>query len=78
MNKKKVGFDKVIFYLVPKISEEYKKDMWWSREENNESFKEAIKEIKELMSHNSSMEKKHAMKLLYQPGNISYNKENFE
>jgi hypothetical protein len=83
MNKKKVNFKReVLVYLVPSVKDEeykqYRKEIWWSKEENNESFKQALKEIKELMSRHDSMEKKYAMKLLYQPGNISYNKENFE
>jgi hypothetical protein len=81
--KKKVEFKReVLVYLIPSIKDdeykEYKQDIWWSKEENNESFKQASKEIKELMSLHDSMEKKYAMKLLYQPGNISYNAENFE
>jgi hypothetical protein len=77
--KKKVNFKReVLVYLVPSVKDEYKGDIWWSKEENNDSFKDAIKEIKELMSRHTSMEKKHAIKLLYQPGNISYNAENFE
>jgi hypothetical protein len=80
--KKKVNFKReVLVYLVPSIKDEYKEykqDIWWSKEENNDSFKDAVKEIKEMMSRHTSMEKKHAIKLLYQPGNISYNKENFE
>jgi hypothetical protein len=83
MNKKKVNFKReVLVYLVPSVKDDeyklYKQEVWWSKEENNESFKDAIKEINELMSRNTSMEKKHAIKLLYQPGNISYKKENFE
>jgi hypothetical protein len=80
--KKKVNFKReVLVYLVPSIKDEYKEykqDIWWSKEENNDSFKDAVKEIKELMSIHQTMKRNDAIKLLYQPGNISYNKENFE
>ena len=48
--KKKVNFKReVLVYLVPSAKDEYKEfkqEMWWSKDENNESFKQALKEIK--------------------------------
>lgn len=52
-------------------------NLWWSREDELESRFACRREILTLLSYRKEMSCSDAMKLLYQPGNIRYDKSNF-
>jgi hypothetical protein len=52
-------------------------NLWWSSEDMLEFRFECYREIVELLSYRKEMSLNDAMKLLYQPGNIRYDKSNF-
>jgi len=78
MNKKKVRFDKATIFLVSTIKDETTETLWWSVEEHAESRKSAFEEINNLRSIHKTMTMRDALKLLYQPNNITYNEANFQ
>jgi hypothetical protein len=78
MNKKKVRFDKATIFLVSTIKDETSEILWWSVEEHAESRKNAFEEINNLRSIHKTMTIRDALKLLYQPNNITYNEANFQ
>ena len=53
-------------------------DIWYTEYELIYFKNSALNEIYNLMKHNKSMTCKYAIKLLYQPGNICYDKDNFD
>lgn len=54
-----------------------KLQLWWSGDDFYFATKNANDEINRLMTIHPSMERKYALKLLYQPNNISYDPDNF-
>jgi hypothetical protein len=72
--KKRVDFS--VFrdvIIVPKTSETCdSNDIWWSTTDKVNACKSMIDEIKTLQSIYPDMTYKQAVKLLYQPNNISY------
>lgn len=80
MNKKKVSFNTekyihIISYLTEYISPT---ELWWSQNEHVEARKSAFEEINRLRSIHATINLRDAARLLYQPNNITYNKNNFE
>lgn len=80
MNKKRVSFNTtkyiyIISYLTEYISSN---ELWWSQKEQEESKKTVFKEINMLKSVHPTINVRDALMLLYQPNNITYNKNNFE
>jgi len=81
MNKKK----RVLFENKRKIyifhnyydSINEKINLWWNQDDLIYATKTANEEITRLMHIHPYMEKKIALKLLYQPNNISYDPNNF-
>jgi len=72
---KKVNFNKIVnVYLLPIHTDN---NLWWSSEDMLEFRFECYREIVELLSYRKEMSFNDAMKLLYQPGNIRYDKSNF-
>ena len=55
-----------------------KKYLWWSESDKNAAQLSMIFEIRDLQKKHPSITIKQAMKLLYQPNNIVYDKKNFE
>jgi hypothetical protein len=53
-------------------------NLWWSPEDMLKFRFECYREIVELLSYRKEMSYNDAMKLLYQPDNIRYDKSNFE
>ena len=51
--------------------------LWWSEEDVLESRFACCREIVELLSYRKEMSYDDAKKLLYQPGNITYDMNNF-
>ena len=83
MNKKKikkVNFSKDLesTRLIPKYEIDLLSYLWWNEFDRYEASKLAFDEISALLTRHPSMTYKQALKLLYQPNNISYNKCNFE
>lgn len=64
----------VNIYLLPICKDT---TLWWSSEDELESRFECRREILMLLSYRKEMSCSDAMKLLYQPGNIRYDKSNF-
>ena len=64
-------------HLIP-FENEYIFHIWYSENELLYFKKTAVKEILELIKRHDSMTYKDAIKLLYQPNNISYDMNNFE
>ena len=78
--KKRVMFEnikKIYMLYNNNIHNDVKKDLWWNDNDFLYAKKTANDEINRLMSIHPSMERKYALKLLYQPNNISYNPDNF-
>ena len=80
-NKKKIKFNRIVkVCLVPYYNElcENFLDLWWSCMDAKIAKNNAVEEIYNLINNHPSMEIKQAVKLLYQPNNISYDPSNFE
>ena len=72
---KNVKFETIIkVHLIPICKD---KALWWSTEDILESQFECCQEIIGLLSYRKEMSYSDAIKLLYQPGNIRYDKSNF-
>ena len=52
--------------------------LWWNYEDKQNATKSSIDEINNLMTIHPKMKLQDAIKLLYQPNNISYNPNNFD
>jgi hypothetical protein len=78
--KKRVMFEnikKIYILYNNNIHNDVKKDLWWNDNDFLFAKKTANDEINRLMTIHPSMERKYALKLLYQPNNISYDPDNF-
>ena len=75
MNKKQVRFNTVKYiHIVPYLTEYISpNELWWSKKDQTDSIISAQKEVKNLISMHKSMKLKEALKVLYQPNNITYN-----
>ena len=80
ISNKKVNFSKELesTRLIPKYERAMIPYLWWNNFDKDDACKLARTEINTLLNRHSSMTYKQALKLLYQPNNISYNKGNFE
>ncbi|NDA89608.1 MAG: hypothetical protein EBY20_01675 [Alphaproteobacteria bacterium] len=80
MNKKQVRFNtKKYIYIIPYLTEYItQNELWWSQNEKEEAKKSAFEEINRLRSIHTTINLRDALRLLYQPNNITYNKNNFE
>uniref|UniRef100_A0A6C0IDF3 Uncharacterized protein n=1 Tax=viral metagenome TaxID=1070528 RepID=A0A6C0IDF3_9ZZZZ len=80
-SKKRVMFKNIkriyLFYSNNIIYNNEKDNLWWNNDDYSYAIKSANEEITRLMSIHPSMERKYALKLLYQPNNISYDPANF-
>lgn len=76
---KKVRFEKYInIKLIPVYYEIENYDtLWWNQIDIINNFTISYNEIIRLLKIHPFMEKKQAIKLLYQPNNISYDPNNF-
>ena len=80
---KNVNFDKTQYVIyIPSRTDliRYKlvNDLWWSEHDYEEIQQSAQRDIKRLMRIHKSMTIQNARKLLYQPGNIRYDENNFD
>jgi hypothetical protein len=78
--KKRVMFEnikKIYILFNNNIHNDVKQDLWWNDNDFLYARKSANEEINRLMSIHPSMERKYALKLLFQPNNISYDPDNF-
>jgi len=80
MNQKKVSFNtkkyiRIVSYLTEYISSN---ELWWSQKEQEESKKNVFQEINRLRSIHPTINLRDALTLLYQPNNVTYNKNNFD
>jgi len=78
MNKKQVRFNKATVFIFETIEEKIPKDLWWSKEEHIESRNSALDEVNRLREIHKTISLRDALRLLYQPNNITYNEKNFE
>jgi len=80
MNKKRVSFNTTKYiYIIPYLTEYISSnELWWSQKEQEESKKTVFEEINRLKSVHPTITLRDALTLLYQPNNITYNKNNFE
>jgi hypothetical protein len=79
-SKKRVMFDNIKkIYLLYKnsIHNDEKQKLWWNDDDFSYAKQSANEEITRLLTIHPSMERKYALKLLYQPNNISYDPANF-
>lgn len=79
-SKKRVMFDNIKkIYLLYKnsIYNDEKQKLWWNDDDFSYAKQSANEEITRLLTIHPSMERKYALKLLYQPNNISYDPTNF-
>jgi hypothetical protein len=80
-NKKQVFFGKTkqiyVFFNKNINDNNDVNNLWWSDDDYLYAVQSANEEIKRLMTIHPSMERKYALKLLYQPNNISYDPSNF-
>ena len=78
MPKKVVRFDRATIHLIRPTKECAQCELWWSNEDQVEAKKSCFREIERVMLiHGKNMTLSVALKLLYQPNNITYNEENF-
>ena len=77
-NKKVIFSEKIKLSLIPKYENEMKYELWWNTFDKYNATIVANIEINTLLNRHTSMTYKQALKLLYQPNNISYNESNFE
>ena len=78
MPKKVVRFDKANIYLIRYTKEDAECELWWSTEEQIEAKQSCFREIDRIrLIHGRSILLSDALKLLYQPNNITYSEENF-
>jgi CRISPR/Cas system-associated protein Cas10 (large subunit of type III CRISPR-Cas system) len=77
---KKVNFSKELesTRLIPKYEIDMLSYLWWNDFDKYQASKLAFDEITTLLNRHPCMTYRQALKLLYQPNNISYNKCNFE
>jgi len=77
--KKQVKFKNIVnVKLFPYCKNDYEKyDLWWNNYDLNLAMNSSNNEIKRLMNIHPNMNKIQAIKLLYQPNNISYDSNNF-
>jgi hypothetical protein len=78
MNKKQVRFNKATVFIFEAIEEKMSKDLWWSKEDQAESRKSAFEEINRLREIHKTISLRDALRLLYQPNNVTYNEKNFQ
>jgi len=77
-NTKKVKFNEINKIYLIELDKDLIFNIWYSKNDLIDFKKNAVKEIIELMKRHYSMSQKDAIKLLYQPGNICYDRNNFE
>jgi hypothetical protein len=77
-NIKKVKFNENNKIYLIDFDNNFIFNIWYSENDLVYFKKSAVIEITELMKRHSSMTYKDAIKLLYQPGNICYDRNNFE
>lgn len=79
MKNKKVSFKNYIrIYLIPIYYEiENYQNLWWTKMDRMNSMVKSNEEIFRLLAIHPFMNSEQAIKLLYQPNNISYNPDNF-
>jgi len=74
---KKVRFDKANIHLIRYTKEYAECDLWWKIADQIEAKKSCFREIEMLMLSRGRMRLSEALKLLYQPNNVTYSEENF-
>ena len=81
MKNKKIKFNMIKYVkLIPSrkdFDDNMKKTMWWNDYDYDNFRNLAIYELKNIMLRHSNMHIKDAIKLLYQPNNIIFDKSNF-
>ena len=76
--EKVVRFDRANIYLIRYTKDDAECNLWWTYEDQIEAQKSCFREIDRIkLIHGRSMSQSDAIKLLYQPNNITYNEENF-
>jgi hypothetical protein len=78
INKKKVRFNSFTIFLIPYTKNGTSDELWWSEEDHFIAKVAAREEIMRLINIHKYITLKDAIKLLYQPNNISYNEDNFK
>jgi len=74
---KNVRFDKASIYLIRYAKEYAECDLWWTIQDQIEAKKSCFREIDRIMLIHGRIKLSDALKLLYQPNNVSYSEENF-
>ena len=82
-NKKNVSFSKTRHLLIIPTRQEIIEnnlfdDLWWSNNDYTKFKIDAFDEMLELKQKHPNINRQQLLKLLYQPGNICYDKSNFE
>lgn len=78
VNKKVTFKNSIKIYLIqPYYELENYKNLWWTHIDKIHCILNSNEEIYRLLTIHPCMEVHQAMKLLYQPNNISYNPDNF-
>jgi hypothetical protein len=78
---KKIKFNMVKYVmLIPsrrEFDDNMKKTLWWNNFDYNNFRFSALYEIQQIMLRHNDMHIKDAIRLLYQPNNIKFDKNNF-
>ena len=74
---KNVRFDKASIYLIRYAKEDAECELWWTIQDQIEAKKSCFREIDRIRLIHGRIKLSDALKLLYQPNNISYSEENF-
>jgi hypothetical protein len=78
MPKKVVRFDRATIHLIRPTKDDAECELWWSIEDHINAKQSCFREIDRIkLIHGRNMTLSVALKLLYQPNNITYNEENF-
>jgi len=82
MIKKTVTFSSVVYLrLIPTrreiVEENLFDELWWSEKDFIQFRIETFDEMNELKQKHPNITRQEVLKLLYQPGNICYDKNNF-
>jgi hypothetical protein len=81
--KKHLGFSKLVTVIfIPNrkqiIEANLMDELWWCEKDYTRFQIDSFNEMRELKSKHPTITRRQILKLLYQPGNISYDKRNFE
>ena len=78
-NYKKLRFNTTIYIYEIASLRQSKEHLWWSNDDFEEFKQSCFNEVKDILDRHQSMTPGQAIKMLYQPGNMTivYDEQNF-